>query len=703
MYEQIREPPVGRRSSTPSGSTDEGVVDDARRRSAARRPRGGLWRRALATARERQAAAAGVRASAACGRAWRWAGDDWSADTRVPAERLRAIADAATAARAASRRTRGSRKLLDERAPACGARRGASTGAAAEMLAYGSLLLEGSPVRLCGQDSLRGTFSHRHAVAVRRQERPTRTCPLNHLARRAGARSRSSTARSARRRCSASSTACRAGRSAAPGDVGGAVRRLRQRRAGDRRSVHRRARESKWQRMSGIVLLLPHGYEGQGPEHSSARLERFLQLCADGQHAGGQLHDAGAVLPRAAPADAPHLPQAADRDDAQEPAAPPARGVHARRARRRAPSSPSSTTHAWRARGRAARAAVLRARSSIRSTSGRDESGTRRRRARARRAALPLPGTELHARCARYPQRTRGRVGAGGAGQPGARGCSCGRGSATCSVPHARCEYVGRDEAASPATGNYKIHQAEEAAIRHAGPAAAAAPSPATSAPADEGEKAATLMAVDIRIPQLGESVSEGVIVQLAQEGRRGRQGRRALLELETDKAAMEIAAEAAGQLQIIEPEGAARGRGRGRRPDRRRRRPLPAARQRTARRLAGATAAASRCAGAEPHQRSTAVDGERRPTRGGPGRRATPPETVEWRPPAGGCDRAFRWERPTPATAKPAKPAVAVDGRRRGARADEPAAADDRGAAGRGAADGGDPHHVQRGGSAAR
>jgi 2-oxoglutarate dehydrogenase E1 component len=148
----------------------------------------------------------------------------------------------------------------------------------AEALAFGSLLLDGTPVRLSGQDSRRGTFSTRHSfIYDAKTGRPY--MPLLHLA------------PDQARICIYNSLLSEA---AVLGfDYGYSLDYpnmlcLWEAQFGDFANGAQVIidqfivpAESKWQRPSGIVLLLPHGYEGQGPEHSSARLERFLQACAE--------------------------------------------------------------------------------------------------------------------------------------------------------------------------------------------------------------------------------------------------------------------------------------------------------------------------------------------------------------------------------------------------------------------------------------
>ena len=201
---------------------------------------------------------------------------EYEVPTGVPAEELREFAERLTAYPEGFHIHPKVKKLLEQRAEMGAGKRPVDYGMA-EALALASLVKAGTPVRLSGQDSRRGTFNQRHSVLID-NENEQEYMPLAHIA-------------PGQARCDIyNSTLSEA---AVLGFEYGYSRDypealvMWEAQFGDFANVAQAiidqfvcAGEDKWALLSGLVLLLPHGYEGQGPEHSSARIERFLQLAA---------------------------------------------------------------------------------------------------------------------------------------------------------------------------------------------------------------------------------------------------------------------------------------------------------------------------------------------------------------------------------------------------------------------------------------
>ena len=206
-------------------------------------------------------------------------GTHWTvpADTRINKEKLQDLIEKCTTIPEGFKLNRGVARIMQ-------AREKMGTGelpfdwGAAETLAYATLLTEGYPVRLSGQDSARGTFAHRHAV-LHDQNTGETYLPLQHLSEKQAKflvinslLSEEAVLGFEYGYCMSEPDTLTIWEAQFGDFTNGAQVVIDQ---------FISSSEAKWQLYCGLVMLLPHGYDGQGPEHSSARLERYLQLCAE--------------------------------------------------------------------------------------------------------------------------------------------------------------------------------------------------------------------------------------------------------------------------------------------------------------------------------------------------------------------------------------------------------------------------------------
>jgi len=202
---------------------------------------------------------------------------EYEVETGVAAEKLREIGEGLARYPESFHIHAKVKRLLEDRQKMARGERPLDYGMA-EAMAFGTLLVEGTPIRLSGQDSRRGTFNQRHSVLID-TENEQEHIPLQHLA--------PGQARAELLNSPLSEAAVLGYEYGYSRDYPEALV-LWEAQFGDFANGAQiiidqfmAAGEDKWGLLSGLVMLLPHGYEGQGPEHSSARIERFLQLAAE--------------------------------------------------------------------------------------------------------------------------------------------------------------------------------------------------------------------------------------------------------------------------------------------------------------------------------------------------------------------------------------------------------------------------------------